>query len=419
MTFGVGVRVDARRRQRSPFLQVMLVGFLVASYAPQVVATDAGVGAGGGYGITVVPNALDEGSLSTVLLEAATSDCFLTSISVGGVEMCTMGYFPIPCVRVRNNVLGNLLEASSTRNHYAISTIGVRAFWSNFAPRSAPTNKKVGIDQSHGTSGGSSRGMSRTISRPIAMTLIDALVTGVTFGQLCRPSGFPEGGLYVFYAEADEKEWGGSLWRSIISPYYLNAATSGVSLLATSIETIGACPLDVNFMFCFGGWGTKYPTSGTFPAKSPALSAMTAMWRAQEIHSAPVGTFGPYDTSFGIAIHGLLHDPRAVMGGMGSVLAPYSPASYIQWLHPGIPSSPVGAPRAFCGVLGLAPGTIPQAGTQLLSEAINKTWIEDNTLAFAYWPRFTCCNNCSGANDSAVRHLVPEQSYLPTLTRRP
>jgi len=383
-------------------------------------AAEAGVGSGGGFGITLVPNALDETSLSTILLEAAGSNCFLESITVGGVDTCSIWIIPsVPCVRVRNNVLGNLLEASSTRNHYAISTIGARAFWSNFAPKSAPTNKKVGIDQSHGTSGGSSRGMSRTISRPIAMTLINALSQVVSAGQLCSPLGLPEGGLYVYYAEADEKEWGGSLWRSIISPYYLNAATSGVSILATTIETAGLCPADINYFFCYGGWGTKYPTSGTFSAKSPALSAMTAMWRAQEIHAAPIGTFGAYDTSFGLAIHGLLHDPRAVMGGGAGMLAPYSPGSYIQWLHPGVPSSPLGVPQVYCGVLGISPGTIPQAGTQMLSEALNKTWIEDNTLAFAYWPRFTCCNNCSVSNETAARHLIPEKSFLPTLTRRP
>ncbi len=384
---------------------------------------EAGGGSGGGYGITTVLGALDDVSLNETILSAATSNCFLTSIKIGGMDVCDIKAPPYVaiCVIMRNNMLGNLMESSSTRNHYAIQTIATKLYWEAFAPSSAPLNKKSGIDDNSGESGGSSRGMARTIARPMTSSMILAYASALSIDTLCQPNGMAEGGGYVFYGEGDEKDWGASLWRSIISPYYTNQMTSGISLLATSVETAGACALDLNYVICFGGWGAKYPTSGTFPAKSPALSAITAMWRAQEIHSAPAEYYGFYDTSLGFISHAPFHDSKATQGSAAAMQAPYSPGSYIQWLHPGIPASPVGEPRQSCQVLGVGSGTSPQVATQIISEFINKTYIEDNTIAFAYWPRFVCCNYCAqgGSSETPVRHVTAEKSFTVTLTRKP
>lgn len=393
---------------------LMFLAALGASCA-QLAAVD---GSASGYGITFANGFLDESRVSTVALEGALQNCFLQTIRVEGVDTCIILEFPSMCMRVRNNIPGNLLEASSKRNHYSIFTAGTKIYLGSAAPLSAPTNKKVGIDDGHGTSGGSSRGMSRTISNPISVEAVFALAQGISLGILCKPS-MPFLGSYIFYAEGDETDWGASLWRSIVSPYYTNFSTSGLSLLATSVETVGACPLDLNYVICFGGWGAKYPTSGTMPAKSPALTAMTTLWRAQEIHAAAAGTYGFYDTSLGFAIHSQFHDPRAMIMGSNANLAPYSPGSYVQWLYPGIPGSAVGQPQDNCGILGVAPGTNPQVATQILGETINKTWIEDNTIAFYYWPRFVCCTWCKASNDSGARHMMPEQSFTETLTRKP
>jgi hypothetical protein len=392
----------------------------VASWA---FAEDLPVGEGnnGGYGITYVNGSLDELSLSGVLLSAASSNCFLTSIRVGGAEVCELAYFPwtLTCIRMRNNVLGNLMESSSTKNHYAVKTVGTKAFLQAFAPSTAPSNKKAGQDLSgSGKGGGSSAGFARTISRPVSMTTINGIARFISLSTLCSPT-MPEGGLYMYYGEGDETDWGGSMWRAIISPYYTNMSTAGISLWASAVETAGFCGSDLDYVICFGGWGSKYPTSGTFSAKSPALSAVTAMWRAQEIHAAVSLTYGPYDTSLGFSVHSPLHTPQATVMGGGANLAPYSPASYMQWLHPGTPSSPSSNPNESCEILGEGSGTSPQVATQILSEMINKTYLEDNTLAFAYWPRFTCCMWCTRAVDSAIKHNVAEQSYDPTLTRKP
>lgn len=400
-----------------------IAALLLISVA-QVSAMDVGAGSDHGYGVTYVNGAednLSESALSQKFLQAASGKCFLETIKIGDIRTCSLDFIPYEwaCITMRNNILGNMLESASHKNHYAIQTAAAKMYINYMQPKSAPTNKKLGQDLISGESGGSSRGMARTISRPIVMTAILSLASGVSYDTLCLPN-MPEGGSYIFIAEGDEKDSGDTVWRAIISPYYTNMMTSGLSLYATALETSGFCFLDLDYILCFGGWGAKYPTSGSFPAKSPALSAITAMWRAQEVHAAAAMTYGPYDTSLGFGVHQQLHDTMATAMGGGAQLAPWSPMSWMQWLHPGIPAGTSAEPQTTCDVLGEGPGTSFQLATQILGETVNKTWIEDNAIAFAYWPRFVCCKWCydMGAEDSAAEHMIPEKGYDPVLTRQ-
>lgn len=372
----------------------------------------------GASGFTMAAGFLDDTALSSAMGEAALGNCFLTSIRFGGLEYCQFGYFPSICVRMRNNWMGNLLEASGKRQHFAVQTILSAAFLSVLASSepAAPTNKKIGYDTSaYGSASG--RVMARTLGPPLIYEVVAQLVSAASMNVICKPDDLRFG--YIYFAEGDETSVGTSMWRSIISPYYLNRMTSGLSLFAKATETAGLCGLDVNYMICLGGFGTKYPTSGDIGAGSPALRLITGMWRAQEITAAPAGTYGPYSMSLGPAIHSQLHLPQAMVGGITSQIPPYSPASYMQWLYPGTGAAPVGHPDTFCYVLGVGPGTSPQVMNQMLSETLNDTWIEEDTLAFAYWTRWTCCNWCRGSNDSAAKKMIPERGYDPVLTRKP
>jgi hypothetical protein len=404
-----------RGPMRTVTILVLIIGFLLAPGRASALDMATGKGASG---FTMAAGGLEELGILTALGSGALGNCFVGSIRWGGMETCTSSGWPRVCVRFRNNYLQNLLEASGKRHHFALQTVMSAAFLEAIADSqsAAPSAKKLGVDMGMFTSG-SGRVQGRTLAPPLLYEALGTLVQGASLNSLCRPTDLRFG--YIYFAEGDETGAGQTLWRSIISPYYLNRMTSGISLFAKAVETVGMCGLDVNFMLCIGGYGTKYPTSGDIAASSPALRLITGAWRAQEIHAAPAGTYGPYDTSLGPVIHSQMHLPLSMAGGVTAVLPPYSPGSYTQWLYPGMGSLPVGNPDTFCQVLGVGAGTSPQAMNQMLSEAINKTWIEEDTLAFAYWTRWTCCNWCQGADDAAVKHMIPEQGYSPVLTRKP
>lgn len=385
----------------------------------RIFAADAASG-DGATGITMAAGWLDEARILAAMGKGALGNCFLTSIRIGGFDTCSTPLgIPMFCVRMRNNVPSNLMEATGRRQHYALQTVMSAAFiktWSK-TQSAQPTNKKIGQDSSSvGGASSSGRVQARTLGTPFLMETAKQLATWVTGGTLCFPTSVQGG--YIYFADGDETP-GGSIWRSIISPYYLNGMTSGISFYAKGMEVSGLCSLDTNFMVCYGGFGTKYPTSGDIAAGSPALRLITGMWRAQEIHSAPAGTYGPYDTSLGSPIHAMMHLPTSMVGGSLSLLPPYSPGSYMQWLYPGVGAAPVGHPDMWCTPLGIGPGTSPMAMNQMLSETVNKTWMEEDTLAFAYWSRWTCCNWCRFSADEAVRHMIPEMGFLPVLTRIP
>lgn len=372
----------------------------------------------GATGITTTIPGIIDPALSMILAEGAMTNCFLLSIRVGGIELCSTPLgFPLPCVRMYNNTLANLLEASGKRSHFSIFTITTLMFIEAWAEAEAalPTMKKIGQDMSDYVSA-SGRVNARTIAPPLANEYFMSLLDNSTMKVLCNPQT-PKLG-YLYFAEGDELSIG-SMWRSIISPYYLNAATSGISFYAKAMEVTGMCSTDVNFLLCMGGFGTKYPTAGDVSAGSPALRLVTGMWRAQEIHAAPVATYGPYDMSLGFEMHATMHMPQSLIAGSAALLPPYSPGSYMQWMYPGLGGAPVGHSEATCFVLGIGPGTSPQVAAQMLSEMLNDTWIEEDTLSFAYWARWTCCNWCVGSPEAAAQHLVPERGYSPVLTRIP
>lgn len=375
----------------------------------------------GATGLTYALGNLEESDISSAMMSAASENCFLETIRMDGVENCTT-YIGIPmvCVRMRNNMAANLLEATGRRQHYSIQTMMSEVWlnaWAN-SQLAQPTNKKIGQDTSD-VGGGSASGrvQGRTLGIPLITEGIMSLASGISFGTLCKP-GTAVGG-YFYFADGDETA-AGSTWRSIISPYYLNGMTSGLSFMAKALETSSLCSLDLNFMLCYGGFGTKYPTAGDIGAGSPALRLITGAWRAQEIHSAPTLTYGPYDTSLGSSIHSQMHLSSSMVGSNSTNLPPYSPASYMQWLYPGsVGGSPQGDEDESCYVLGVGPGTAPIVATQSLSELINKTFSEEDTIAFAYWARWTCCNWCAASYDAAAKHALPEQGYYPVLTRDP
>ena len=399
-------------------ITVFCVVLLMASPRWVAAAEATGATGGGATGITFAAGFQDEGQLTQSIIEAATTNCFLTTIRFNGIETCWRGIFPQICVRMRNNWLSNLLEASGKRQHFAVMTTTASAFLSEWGSKefAAPTNKKIGHDDSSNQSA-SGRVMARTLGPPLVYEALGVIIQGATFYTLCKPEDLKFG--YIYFAEGDETAVGTSMWRSIISPYYLNRMTSGVSLFAKATETAGLCGLDLNYMLCIGGFGTKYPTSGDIGAGSPALRLITGMWRAQEITAAPAGVYGPYDVALGLAVHAQLHLPTSIVGGVTARLPPYSPGSYMQWLYPGIGASAVGHSDVFCSILGVGPGSSPIAMNQMLSETINDTWIEEDTLAFAYWTRWTCCQWCRGTADEAARHMIPEKGFSPVLSRRP
>jgi len=111
--------------------------------------------------------------------------------------------------------------------------------------------------------------------------------------------------------------------------------------------------------------------------------------------------------------------PQSLVAGSAAASPPYSPGSYMQWLYPGLGAAPIGHSESHCYVLGVGPGTSPQVATQMLSETLNDTWIEEDTLSFAYWTRWTCCNWCSASVESAAMHMIPERGMRPVLTRIP
>jgi hypothetical protein len=90
--------------------------------------------------------------------------------------------------------------------------------------------------------------------------------------------------------------------------------------------------------------------------------------------------------------------------------------SYVQWLYPGTALHPDLA----CYPLGTTlAGSVPQLAAMMTSETTTHIPMEEQSLAFFYWPRFICCNYCSASNESAAKLLVPEQSFLPALSRVP
>jgi hypothetical protein len=372
----------------------------------------------GATGITVADGWLDEGRILQRMGQAALGNCFLTSIRVDGIEFCQFGMWPSLCVRMRNNTPSNLLEASGKRQHVAVMTVASEAFLEGWGAdqRAQPTNKKIGQDSSSWDSS-SGRAQGRTLATPLLAESVMALVQGGFAGTLCNQPSLTVG--YHYFAEADEGSHGQTMWRDVISSYYLNRITAGMSLFSKMLETSGLCGLDTNYLLCLGGWGTKYPTSGTVEVGSPPLRLITAMWRAQEIHAQPAGTFGPYETSLGAAIHGQLHLPQAMAGGITSNVPGYSPGSYTQFLYPGPGAPPVGHPDSYCQILGIGAGTSPAIANQMTSEVINDTWTEEDTMALVYWSRWTCCTWCTGSNDHAAKHMIPEQGYSSVLTRKP
>ena len=401
------------RMQLIPLLLALALLALSPRSASATVASGDGA-----TGITMTNPAVVDPQLSVLLAKAALSNCFFLSWRVGGIEFCTTELgFPKPCFRMRNNTLTSILEASGKRSHFSVMSTAALIFietWSK-AESALPSTKKLGQDSSDFVSG-SGRVNARSMAPPLANEVLMALLSKATLDVLCNPQ-FPRIG-YLYFAEGDELSVG-SMWRAIISPYYLNKATSGVSFYAKALEVSGMCSTDANFMLCLGGYGTKYPTSGDIGASSPALRLVTGMWRAQEIHAAPLMTYGPYDVSLGFGIHAPLHMPQSLVGGATSLSPPYSPGSYMQWLFPGLGAAPVGHPETACYVLGVGPGTSPQVAAQMISETLNDTWSEEDTLSMAYWTRWTCCNWCADSPESAARHQVPEQGYRPVLTRRP
>jgi len=375
-------------------------------------------GGKGATGITAADGFLDEAQILMIMGEAALNNCFLTSIRIEGVEYCQFGMWPQLCIRMRNNTPANLLEATGKRQHISVMTIASEAFLHAWGAEqmAMPTNKKLGQDSSESNSA-SGRAQGRTLATPLLAEAVFNLAQGVMLETLCKPPQVAAG--YHYFAEADEGPHGQTMWRGIISQYYLNKITSGISLFAKLVETTGLCGLDFNYMLCIGGYGTKYPTGGTIEGGSPALRLITAMWRAQEIHAQPLGSFGPYQTSLGMAIHGQLHLPQSMAGGLASNVPGYSPGSYTQWLYPGLGAAPVGHPDPYCQILGTGVGTSPQAQTQMLSETINDTWTEEDTLSIVYWARWTCCTWCVGSDDAFVKKQIPELGYDPVLTRHP
>lgn len=395
---------------------VRLCSVILLGLASVTAATVAG--GKGATGITVADGWLDEGDILQRMGKGALGNCFLTSIRVGGIEFCQYGMWPALCVRMRNNTPSNLLEASGKRQHVGVMTVAAEVFLEGWGSeqRAQPSNKKLGQD-STGTESSSGRAQGRTLATPLLAESVMATVDATFAGTLCKPNQLTVG--YHYFAEADEGPHGQTMWRGIISSYYLNKITSGMSIFAKMLETSGLCGLDTNYLLCLGGWGTKYPTSGSVEVGSPALRLITAMWRAQEIHAQPAGTFGPYETSLGMVIHGQLHLPQSMAGGLTSNVPGYSPGSYTQWLYPGTGAPPVGHGDSYCQILGLGVGTSPQVANQMTSEIINDTWIEEDTLSLVYWARWTCCTWCSGSNDAGVKHMIPEQGYSPVLTRKP
>lgn len=398
----------------------------VAALACTALASAADVAGGdGATGMTVADGWLDESRIVASMGTAALGNCFLTSIRISGVEVCTTPIgLPLICIRMRNNYPSNLVEATGRRRHFALQTVSSAAFLKTFAATQTadPTNKKLGKDASDvGGGSGSGRVQARTLALPILVGFLGQLVQGATLQTLCKPIFQAPNLGYYYFADGDETP-GQSMWRSIISPYYLNSATSGMSFYAKALETSGLCTIDSNFLVCLGGFGTKYPTSGDIGASSPSLRLITGAWRAQEIGAAPAGTFGPYDVALGPEVHAMLHLPTAMVGMTQSFipqLPSYQPGSYIQWLYPGIGKPPVGKPDMWCTVLGVGVASSPAIMAQTVSETVTSTWMDEDTLAFGYWTRFTCCNWCTASNESPARHMIPEAGFDPVFTRIP
>lgn len=406
--------LNRRSRGVSRLLRSVVLALVVATSPLAAVDVAQGKGA---TGITTADGYLDELGLIQAMGRAILSNCYLETIRLDGIDFCTSSGWPRFCFRIRNNKPVTILEATGKRQHVSVITIATEAFLELWTAdqKAMPSSKKLGQDITGGGTG-SSRAMARTLGVPLTLEALMAAASTVSLGNLCQPESFSLA--YYYFGEGDETR-STKVWLSIISGYYLNRMTAPLSWGAVMVEGSGLCRLDTNWTLCFGGYGKKYPTRGDITASSPALATTVMMWRGNEITAGTPAQTGPYSTSLGPIVHGQLHLPASIAASAGSYTWPYSPGSYVQWLYPGTGSLPVGVPDTSCYLLGTGSGTDFQEATQMMNEFFNKTWMEEMSLAYAYWVRTTCCNYCRGSDQEAAKNMTPEQSFAPRLSRRP
>lgn len=398
---------------------------LLASLLAPIYAVDVGGGQSPGAKATLAPDYMSESEMLQQIAESATENCFLETIEFD-VDTCTyttpVGSVEMVCVRMTHNVPMAWIEGTDRQGLMSLHTQDCEdQMKDNLNSGMAPI-ERTQVQRLGDLISASVSSQGHCINMTLIAGIVKQLVTGISLGNLCTPTfevtHIPFG--YAFASEGDHMnstEFGN--WRGVISYYWTTPWLTPFTAVARAIETPGLCPVDYYGIFCHGGgWGTAYPATGTNPAESRTLGFLDAMWDSLHPTYAPFFTYGPLHLRLGSILTTPAHDQRSYQYGMTAMYAQLARNGYTQPLYPFTSDECIDRSDMSNDFDMDNTGTIPSLGVKAVAENNNLGSIDENRITSAMlWPRFTCCNYCSGSNQTAANHMSVGDGFLPQLVQ--
>jgi hypothetical protein len=341
----------------------------------------------------------------------ALSNCALLSTRFS-VDGCThilptpLGAVPIPtpCIRLIHNRPLGMVNASFAKWRQGTIATPIEGDWKYqllYAAHVASVPTGFAGWVTDGMSGSASTlTYGQSSNNGVLVALIDQMINIFTVFSACYPlhtfanTAYP--GQYLFVSEADvygdtpvSQQVG--TWAGTYNNYMFFPHTSMLGTVSPMMERTGMCAADVANFFCYGSFGTVYPSWGRSNTDSMPQALAVAARSSTNIALAPTLIYGPMHNAIGGFYLLPLHSYTAWYPAVPQFWPATTGRSYTQQIYP--------FPSPFCVPdtrSGIAFGEVSQVASKTTMEVGTKVFLDESTLTFYLWPRYTCCNMCSG-----------------------
>jgi hypothetical protein len=405
-----------------------IVCSLLALAPGSVEAEDVGGGSAPGGSVTLVNGFLTEADILSAMGEGALENCFLRTIKVGESDFCTyyLGVivFEMVCIRVDMNVPMAFVEASDRQGALSLFGNSLQTHMQELNKNQSPLEKTM-IQRLGDFASASATTQGRCINMFVAASAFKSIMNGISMDVLCSPAfeytRIPYG--YAFASEGDHQngtEFGN--WRGIISHYWFVPWLTPFTAISRTIETPGLCAVDWFKLFCHGGWGTVYPSTGTNPAESQTMNLADSAYDALNPTFGFFTQYGPLHLRMGAMLVDFAHSSTSYQYGSTAMHAQMTRGGYIEPLFPTkvmdcYDTANVGNdvnPAMEVWMAQLASKPVNETNSNQITDA-PKYSDQARNIAAALWPRFTCCNWCAGSIEAPAKHYIVGSGFWPQL----